>query len=61
MKPGDYPTKMAAEPKSTPRHPVVSARLPPNVYERLVYVAGMQDRSVSSLVRSLIILRLPKD
>jgi hypothetical protein len=37
----------------------VSTRLPSDAYDRLIRAANQQDKSVSSLVRQLLILRLP--
>jgi hypothetical protein len=38
----------------------LSTRLPSAEYDRLIRAANQQDTSVASLVRQLLILRLPK-
>jgi hypothetical protein len=53
-------TKSQGRPKVQERLEVVSARVDAFTYQSLVRSAHLQDISVSTLVRRLLIVRLPK-
>ena len=55
------PTRQRGRPRvEQPMEPVMT-RLPRENYDRLVRAADLQGLSVSSLVRQLLILRIPKE
>lgn len=56
----ESPVKRRGRPRVSERGSTVSTWLPTSYHDRLVRIAEAQDVKVSALVRSLLILRLPK-
>ena len=56
----DRPIRQRGRPRVAERLEQVGTRLPIAYYDRLVQIANQRDTSVSSLVRQLLILRLPR-
>lgn len=56
----DEPSRPRGRPRVDDPMSPVSTRLPSKAYDQLIRVATQQDTSVASLVRQLLILRLPK-